>query len=176
MIFFNDTVAIFLSPHELSKYERSIQSQLKCVTVISHSLMEDSPGGSLFETVEENLKKAIRYDYIFLNQTHSYGLLKKIFINHSITAREFLTLETANDSFWAFGNYANMTIYEFKNNRASEGYLRMLIEIERGHEVPIYLRTSEAFVDNLWSNIEEYRMQGLIVEYRAGGHHEFTNK
>ena len=74
-------------------------------------------------------------------------------------------MEIAEDSFWVLGNYANVTIYEFNDNRASEGFLRILIETSERMETPIYLRMSESFVDNLWNSVEQYRMKGMIKRY-----------
>ena len=141
---------------------------LQSVTIISHSLSQDSPGGALFETVENNLLRKIEYNYIFLDSNHAYGILRKIINGHSEEARKYLKIETAEDSFWALGSFANITIYEFKN-RSSEGYLRVSIETTKGHESPVYLKVSESFVDNLWNHIEQYRLHGLIKEY-SGDH------
>lgn len=160
--------SIFLTATRLSQYESSIQEDLQSVTIISHSLSQDSPGGALFETVENNLLRKIEYNYIFLDSNHSYGILRKIINGHSEEARKYLKIETAEDSFWALGSFANITIYEFKN-RSSEGYLRVSIETTKGHESPVYLKVSESFVDNLWNHIEQYRLHGLIKEY-SGDH------
>lgn len=135
------------------------------VTIISHSLLHDSPGGDLFDTVESNLKQGIYYNYIFLDSSNAYGVLRKIYKGHSVSCRDHLILEMAEDSFWIFGKYANLTIYEYNNGRASEGYLRVLMESSKGVETPIYLRMSEEFIDSLWNHIEKYRMDGLIKQY-----------
>lgn len=156
--------SVLLTPQMLSKYEDLIAPNLASVTILSHSLTQDSPGGALFDTVESNMSKGIVYDYIFLDAKNAFGILRKIKNGHSIDNQERLILEIAEDSFWALGSFANVTIYEYKNNKASEGYMR--VSIQTGdRESPIYLKMSEAFIDNLWNHIESYRSQGLIKKY-----------
>lgn len=157
--------SVFVTPEQLSEYEYSIAGELKEVTIISHSLMQDAPGGALFNTVKNNLEKGVNYNYIFLNASQAYGILRRIQNGHSTENRKHLKLEIAEESFWVLGNYANVTIYEFNNNRASEGFLRILIETSERMETPVYLRMSEAFVDNLWNSVEQYRMKGIIKSY-----------
>lgn len=157
--------SIFVTPEQLSEYESSIAGELSNVTIISHSLLQDAPGGALFNTVRRNLEKGVNYNYIFLNASQAFGILRRIYNGHSVEHRKYLKLETAEDSFWVLGNYANVTIYEFNNNRASEGFLRILIETSEKMETPVYLRMSESFVDNLWNSIEQYRMKGMIKRY-----------
>jgi len=156
---------LFFSPTELSKYESELSEELDSVTIISHTLSQDSPGGALFDTVEENLSKGILYNYIFLNSSQAYGILRKIRNGHTENNREKLILEIAEESFWIFGSFANITIYEFKKGRPSEGYLRCIINSNNNTEFPIFLRVSEAFVDNIWNYVEKFRMENKILRY-----------
>ncbi len=157
--------SVFVTPEQLSEYEASISGELRNVTIISHSLLQDAPGGALFNTVKDNLSRGVNYNYIFLNASQAYGILRRIQNGHSAENRKYLKLEIAEDSFWVLGNYANVTIYEFNDNRASEGFLRILIETSERMETPVYLRMSESFVDNLWNSVEQYRMKGMIKRY-----------
>ena len=155
----------FYSPEYLSQYELKISTDLQNVTIISHQLSQDSPGGVLWDTVANNLSNGINYNYIFLDSARAYGTLRKIKNGHSEDNRKRLLLEVAEDSFWALGSYSNVTIYEFKNGRPSEGYIRIKINSKNNVEYPVYLRMSEQFVDVLWNHIGAFRASGKIKEY-----------
>lgn len=157
--------SLLLSPSQLSNYELSVQNELETVMIISHQLLHDSPGGALFETVESNLKKGIEYNYIFFDSMHAYSVLRKIYKGHSLECRNKLLLEMAEESLWIFGKYVNLTIYEFKNGRAPEGYFRVLMEPFKGVETAVFLRVTEEFIDLILNNIENYRLKGLIRKY-----------
>lgn len=158
--------AVFVTPEKFGEYEKSISDELNTVTIVSHSLIHDAPGGTLFNSVKSNLLKGIKYNYIFLNSGNAYGILRRIYKGHSEECRENLLLEISDDSFWALGNYACVTIYEFNTNRPSEGFLRVLVESNDRSEFPIYLRMSELFVDNIWNCIETYRRNGSIFNFK----------
>lgn len=157
--------SLFFSAQKFSEYEKSLASELAAVTVLSHTLSFDSPGGALFSAVAENLSRGTTYNYIFLDASHAYGNLRKIYYGHSEENRKRLLLETAQDTFWALGTYSTVTIYEFKNQRKSEGYLRILVDTVSGIEQPVFVKMSEPFVDMLWNNIESYRAKKLIKHF-----------
>lgn len=156
--------SILLTSQALSEYENSISNNLMQVTILSHSLKEDSPGGALFNTVHENLKRGIKYNYIFLDEKNAFGVLRNIKRGHNDISEDYLILETAQNSFWALGTYSNVTIYEFSDGKAPEGYLRVMVQTYSG-EKAVYLKMSESFINTLWNNIEDYRVEGFIKKY-----------
>ncbi|MCH5179740.1 MAG: toll/interleukin-1 receptor domain-containing protein [Erysipelotrichales bacterium] len=153
---------VFFSPSQLSEYESGNNECLKSVTILSHTLNEDTPGGALFDTVEKNLLSKIVYNYIFLDAANAKNLLKKIYFAHTTEARRYLRLEKSNESFWVFGNFANVTIYEYKD-RPTDGYFRIKTEITRGVEKSIFIKLSENIIDRIENQIEEYRENGKII-------------
>ena len=155
--------AILFSAEQLSLFESKITPELKSVTIISHTIDEDAPGGALFDTVEKNLLKGISYNYIFLDADNAKSVLKKIFYGHSNDAKKHLKLEKARSSFWVLGEYANVTIYEFINGPMS-GYFRIKTEITRGVMKSIYIRLSEQIIDRIQNQIEDYRENGEIKQ------------
>lgn len=157
--------SIFFSSEYLSRYELKIAPDLQNVTIISHQLTQDSPGGVLWDVVANNLSNGVHYNYIFLDSDHAYGTLRKIKNGHTVDNQRRLLLEIAEDSFWALGTYSNVTIYEFKNGRISEGYIRVKVNTKNNIEYPVYLRMSEPFVDVLWNHVGAFRANGKIKEY-----------
>lgn len=157
--------SVFVTPERFGQYEKSLDAELSNVTIVSHSLIHDAPGGALFQSVKNNLFKGVKYNYIFLNGSSSFGILRRIYNGHSDKCRQNLLLEISSDSFWALGNYACITIYEFNNSRPSEGFLRVLVESKDRGEFPIYLRMSNHFIDNIWNCIVKYRKDGSITKF-----------
>lgn len=153
--------AIIFSSKQLSVYEGSITDSLKSVTIISHTLEEDSPGGALFETVEKNLVSGIKYNYLFLDAQNARSILKKIYTNHSVNAQKNLYIEKTDESFWVLGSYANVTIYEYKD-RSTEGFFRIKIETVKDTYKSIFIRLSEQIVERIENQIEKYREEGKI--------------
>lgn len=153
--------AVFFSSTQLADYESSITDSLRSVTIISHTVEQDAPGGALFETVEKNLLNGIKYNYIFLDANNARSILKKIYFGHSTKAKANLRLEKAGKSFWVLGSYANVTIYEYKD-RPMDGYFRIKTEISKGVEKSIFIRLSERIIDRITNQIEEYRDEGEI--------------
>lgn len=156
---------IIFSSKQLSKYEESINDFLKSVTIISHTLEEDTPGGALFETVEKNLLKGIKYNYLFLDAQNARSILRKLYFSHSECARSNLLLEKSNNSFWVLGNYANITIYEYFD-RPIEAYFRIKVETSKDTYKSIFIRLSEQIVARIENQIEEYRERGEISVQR----------
>ena len=157
--------ALFLTPELLADYESKICGILKTVTIIAQLLLYDSPGGALFEAVEHNLSNGVVYNYIILDAKNAYGLLRKIRYGHAEENQKRLIVEMSDESFWALGRYANVTIYDFKNGRPSEAYLRVLTEMSPNNEVPVFLRVPERFADTIWNNVVQFRSKGLLKRY-----------
>lgn len=154
--------SILFSVKQLSEYEESISDILESVTIIINRTEYDTPGNALFEAVEKNLLNNVSYNYIFLD-SNIRGILKKIYFGHSEEARKNLKLEYSNQSFWVLGDYANATIYKYKN-KPTDGYFAIKTELNNGLEKTIYIRLSEKIIDVIENKIEEYRDNDEIIE------------
>lgn len=155
--------SLLFSSNQLSVYEEKQAKDLQEVEIIIYKTEYDTPGNALFEAVEKNLLRGVLYNYIFLDAQNARSILKKIYYGHSEEARKNLKLEYSNKSFWVLGDYANATIYKYKN-RPMEGFFGIRTEMANGTEKTIYVKLSERIIDTIENRIEEYRDNDEIIE------------
>ena len=155
--------SLLFSSNQLSVYEEKQAKDLQEVEIIIYKTEYDTPGNALFEAVEKNLLRGVLYNYIFLDAQNARSILKKIYYGHSEEARKNLKLEYSNQSFWVLGDYANATIYKYKN-RPMEGFFGIRTEMANGTEKTIYVKLSERIIDTIENRIEEYRDNDEIIE------------
>jgi len=161
--------SILASPEALADYEKSITSSLSAVTIVSDTVMHDSPGGALFETTAENLFKGIRYRYVLFRNPERRALLRALHNGHTESNRKNLTLQYVDGDSWLWG-YSLITFYEFKDKRDMQGYIRVKIAVGNfGESRCIYVRMPKEHTNMFYSKLLDLEDEGSIKTYQGGG-------